>query len=659
MQLSCSTKEEDNVDLAVNLVREAASAGAQVILLPELFAGHYFPQEQDATHFDLARPADPRENEFLAVFQNLSAELDVCLPISFFEKCNQAYFNSVAVFDGGDLLGIYRKTHIPDGPGYTEKFYFSPGDTGFKVFNTRFCKLSVLICWDQWFPEAARCCCLQGAELILYPTAIGSEPRDPTCFSRPHWQRTQQGHAAANLTPIIVANRIGTEKEIHFYGGSFIADATGEIVQQFSEEQQTGVLLHTFDLDAVAKQRRGWGVFRDRRPEHYGAIASLTGLTGTGGSAPETRSKEASSVPTMPAEWAEHAACWMAWPHKKSIWRKGAVPAQRQVAAVALAIAEHEPVRMLVIKEELPAALQALPPGCGVELIPAAYDDIWLRDSGPSFVVSRGELGAVEWAFNGWGSGEEFGIDLKVENAVSGTVARLAGVTPGLRHSCAAVLEGGSFHIDGLGTVVTTEECVLNANRANKACPVRSRSALEAILRKYLGARKVIFLPRGVVGDEDTNGHVDNLCTFVKPGHVVLTWPEDETTAQYAVSREASEILTAAGLVVHRLVHPAPTMYYSQDDVDGLVPPSAGLEGLEGLPLRKVGTPLAASYINYYLCSGGRAVVMPRFGLPTDQVAADQLQALFPHARIVQVDAREILLGGGNIHCITQQQPKV
>ena len=358
----------------------------------------------------------------------------------------------------------------------------------------------------------------------------------------------------------------------------------------------------------------------------------------------------------MPAEWAEHAACFMAWPHKKTIWRKGAILAQKQVAAVALAIAEHEPVRMLVIMEELPAALQALPPGCGVELIPAAYDDIWLRDSGPSFVVSGGELGAVEWFFNGWGSGEEFGIDLKVENAVSGIIARIAGVAPERRYSCSAVLEGGSFHVDGQGTVVTTEECVLNANRSNAAFPVRTRSALEAIFREYLGAHNVIFLPRGVVGDEDTNGHVDNLCTFVKPGHVVLTWPDDETSAQHAVSRQASEILTAAGIVVHRLVHPSPTMFYSQDDVDSLVPLNR-TSGQE-LPLRKAGTPLAASYINYYLCSGSRAVVMPRFGLPTDQVAADQLQALFPHARIVQVDAREILLGGGNIHCITQQVPQ-
>jgi N-carbamoylputrescine amidase len=257
-QFSCTADEARNIELAESLIRSAAIAGAQVILLPELFASTYFCQLQEDEKFDLATPVE--NSVFLRHFQGLSAELDVVLPVSFFEVSKTAHFNSVAVFDGGQYLGTYRKSHIPDGPGYTEKYYFTPGNTGFKVFNTRFCKLSVLICWDQWFPEAARCCCLEGAELIFYPTAIGSEPNNPGLFSRPHWQRTQCGHSAANLTPIVVSNRIGTEDKITFYGGSFITDGLGEIVKQFQGEQQSGMLLQTFDLDELLKQRRAWRV---------------------------------------------------------------------------------------------------------------------------------------------------------------------------------------------------------------------------------------------------------------------------------------------------------------------------------------------------------------------------------------------------------------
>ena len=269
----------DNLGRAESLVREAAAKGAQVILIQELFASLYFCQDQKAEHFALAEPFEG--NPLIARMAKLAKELNVVLPVSFFERAGQAHFNSLAMVDaGGEVLGLYRKSHIPDGPGYQEKFYFNPGDTGFKVWKTKFGVLGVGICWDQWFPEAARAMALMGAEALLYPTAIGSEPPPaPPLDSRDHWRRVMQGHAAANVMPVIASNRIGTEKlstEITFYGSSFIADQTGALVKDMDRTGE-GVITAAFDLDAIANQRRSWGLFRDRRPDLYGALVTNDG----------------------------------------------------------------------------------------------------------------------------------------------------------------------------------------------------------------------------------------------------------------------------------------------------------------------------------------------------------------------------------------------
>jgi N-carbamoylputrescine amidase len=261
-------------------VREAARKGAQVVLLQELFETPYFCKDHLASHFGLARPVS--ENAVLGRFQALAKELGVVLPFSFFERAHNAYFNSLAMIDAdGDLLGVYRKSHIPEGPGYHEKYYFSPGDTGFRVWRTRYGTLGVGICWDQWFPEAARCMALMGAEVLLYPTAIGSEPHDPGIDSRDHWQRCMQGHAAANVMPLVASNRIGTERgqkyEMTFYGSSFIADPTGAKVVE-ADRTSEAVITASFDLGAVRAQRHAWGVFRDRRPELYAPILTLDGM---------------------------------------------------------------------------------------------------------------------------------------------------------------------------------------------------------------------------------------------------------------------------------------------------------------------------------------------------------------------------------------------
>lgn len=277
LQFSCSKDVQENINKAEKMVKEAADNGANIILLPELFERQYFCQEKRYDYYDYALPLE--KNPAVNRFKEVAKELGVVIPVSFYERDIDRLFNTVAMIDAdGRVLGIYRKTHIPDDHFYQEKFYFTPGDTGFKVFDTRFGCIGVGICWDQWFPETARCMAVQGAEMLLYPTAIGSEPILDVDSSG-HWRRVMQGHAAANLMPVVAANRIGVEtvepckenagqsSSLDFYGCSFIADATGDIIA--SAKQEETILYGEFDLDALKEDRLSWGLFRDRRPETY------------------------------------------------------------------------------------------------------------------------------------------------------------------------------------------------------------------------------------------------------------------------------------------------------------------------------------------------------------------------------------------------------
>ena len=281
VQMKCCKSVEKNIAHAEELVRQAAAKGAEIVLLPELFERPYFCQERRYEYYEYAQTAE--ENPAVRHFSRVAAELGIVIPVSFYEKEVNNTYNSIAVLDAdGKNLGVYRKTHIPDDHYYQEKFYFTPGDTGFKVFDTRFGTIGVGICWVQWFPETARCMALEGAELLFYPTAIGSEPI-LACDSMPHWRRCMQGHAAMNLMPVIAANRIGREEvkpcvenggqesSLIFYGSSFITDETGKLLQTASRDQEE-ILTETFDLDELAAKRLEWGLFRDRRPKCYGRI---------------------------------------------------------------------------------------------------------------------------------------------------------------------------------------------------------------------------------------------------------------------------------------------------------------------------------------------------------------------------------------------------
>jgi N-carbamoylputrescine amidase len=274
IQTSYGEDMQANIDKTIHYIREAAAKGAHIILPSELFQGQYFCTSQEEIWFSSAYPV--KEHPCIKQLQPIAKELQIVLPVSFFEHDAQHYYNSVAIIDAdGTILGVYRKSHIPDGPGYQEKYYFRPGDTGFKAWQTRYAKIGVGICWDQWFPECARAMMLQGAELLLYPTAIGSEPYDTSLNTSAPWQRAMQGHAVSNAVPVIAANRIGTEtlygQSQNFYGHSFIADQAGELVKHMNQIEE-GVITHSFDLDKIRSYRASWGFFRDRRPDLYNKI---------------------------------------------------------------------------------------------------------------------------------------------------------------------------------------------------------------------------------------------------------------------------------------------------------------------------------------------------------------------------------------------------
>jgi N-carbamoylputrescine amidase len=271
LQLAFTDSVEDNIAAVAGLVREAAGLGAKLVLPPELFEGLYFCRTQDEAHFARALPVG--EHPAVRAMQALAAELKVYIPTSFFEAEGHHHYNSLAMIDDqGAVMGVYRKSHIPDGPGYSEKFYFRPGNTGFRTFGTRYGTVGPAVCWDQWYPETARSLMLQGAEILLFPTAIGAEPHDPDLDTSRMWRRAMIGHAVSNVVPVVAANRIGTEHGQRFYGHSFICDERGDILAEFGDTE-TGVLTATLDLEQARKHRAAFGFFRDRRPDLYGRIA--------------------------------------------------------------------------------------------------------------------------------------------------------------------------------------------------------------------------------------------------------------------------------------------------------------------------------------------------------------------------------------------------
>ncbi len=620
VQMALDDDPAANMARAVALTREAAARGAQVVCLPELYRSRYFPRELER---DVHHLAETIPGESTAVFGTLARELETVIILPLFEVHDGCYYNSAAVLDAdGSLLGTYRKIHIPHDPFFYERSYFAPGDLGYRVFDSRYLRLAVLICYDQWFPEAARAVTLQGADAIFYPTAIGYLDGDPLPAQDwlSAWTTVQRGHAIANGVHVVAVNRTGREHEIRFWGNSFVCDAFGRTLAQAGEDET--VLLATVDVALNERIRQGWGFLNSRRPETYAPLAISQ-------AEPSPRGLGFA----MPAEWERHIATWLAWPHDRETFaRLDAVEAT--YLQLIDALHRQETVELLVTDGAMRERVERLLQVRGVDMDRVRchvcdYADVWLRDSGPTFVANRAtpEVAMVDWVFNAWG--EKYPALLK-DGLLPDLVQRALGLR---RFRAHLVLEGGALDSNGASTILTTEDCLLNPNRN----PGLTKADVEQYLAGYLGAQHVIWLRGGLAGD-DTDGHVDNLARFVGPTTVVCAVAEPGDENEAALAENLARLQRAADQAGRPL------------ELIPLPLPDPVLCG-DGPERRR----LPASYLNFYVANG--VVLVPVYGSAKDQIAVDTLARAFPGREVIPIDCRALVEGFGAIHCITQQQP--
>jgi agmatine deiminase len=622
---------DENIKKACRNAEAAARDGALIICLPELYYTRYFPQHPGQDASPLAENIPGRST---GIFSALAREHQVVIIVPVFERAPDGkYYNAAVVIDAdGSISEPYRKVHIPQDPGFFEKGYFYPGN-GYKVFSTRYGRIAVLICFDQWFPEAARCVALDGAEIIFYPTAIGhpgpSEPEEGNWQDA--WELIQRSHAIANSVHVVAVNRAGTEGATRFFGGSFVADAFGKVLARAGDGEET-LIVHV-DLSMNADVQNSWGFFRNRRPETYSRIG--VPFPGNDGAFPALRPGDTPRNRGfhMPAEWEPHEAVWISWPH--NTWTFPDLPGVEQVYyAFIQQIYTSERVEIFVPSAVIHRKVRSKLRELGVDLERVTlhtneYSDVWIRDYGPTFVVNHPlhKIAMVRWNFNAWGNKYEDQLrDGKIPSMMNRRL-NLPMFEPGI------VMEGGSFDTNGRGTLLTTRACLLNPNRN----PDLSADEIEEHLREYLGIEKIIWLNDGIVGD-DTDGHVDDIARFVGPSTVVCGYESDITDANYSALHDNYEILRQSAdqegrpLTVVKLPMPGKVV-----DNDG-----------ERYP---------ASYTNFYI--GNTIVIVPVFSDPNDSVALEILEGLFPGRTVVGVNARALVEGYGTFHCATQQQPRL
>jgi agmatine deiminase len=628
IQMRVGEDPGDNLERALQAAGEAAGMGAEIICLPELFRTRYFPQSECA---DLLQISETIPGESTRAFSALARRHHVVIIVPVFEQGESGAFHNTAVVidrDGG-ILPAYRKVHVPFDPLFYEKHYFVPGDS-FRVYETDPARFAVLICYDQWFPEAARAAALMGAEVIFYPTAIGwigGEAIPAGGDWQGAWETVQRGHAIANGIHVAAVNRVGQEGDLAFWGGSFAADAFGNVIARAGDGEE--ILVADLDLSMNQEVREGWGFLRNRRPDTYGILTSPIGREyPSPKDIPGTPGKLGFS---LPAEWEPHDSVWLAWPHDPETFSD--IPAVEEAyLGIISALIPGEKVNLLVRDRAMERRVRdmlhraRIDPG-QVNLFPFDYADVWFRDYGPAFVVNRADhaLGMVAWEFNAWG-GKYPGLirDNRIPSCMNGWLG-LPLFRPGI------VLEGGSIDVNGRGTVLTTEQCLLNPNR-NPGLP---GGEVESSLKEFLGASTVIWLKGGIAGD-DTDGHIDDVARFVNPTTVVYAVEEDEEDENYRILLENERILEGAR------------------DQDGnpltIIPmPMPGRLGEGGR--------LPASYLNFFI--GNRVVLLPLFSDPNDEKALGILREVFPEKKVTGIDCRALVEGMGAIHCITQQQPRV
>ncbi|HQE97138.1 MAG TPA: agmatine deiminase family protein, partial [Methanothrix sp.] len=568
-------------------------------------------------------------------FSSLARELSLVIIVPIFEKDEAVYYNSLAVIDAdGSLLPVYRKVHIPHDPLFYEKSYFSPGDE-IRIYDTRYGRIAGLICFDQWFPEAARLAALAGAEIIFYPTAIGwirgqEEPEEGDWHDA--WETVQRGHAIANSVCVAAVNRVGREEELIFWGGSFVCDCFGKILARASSSEEE-VLVVPLDLCKNRTVRESWGFFRCRRPDLYWPLIEMVREREAAGGAEGWEETPRSLGYHMPGEWEKHEAIWLAWPYDLDSFPE-IEAVEDAYAAMIRAIHKSEIVNLLVrneiMQDQLIDRLKREKVDLGrIHFHIISYADVWFRDYGPIFVVDRdrrsreGRMAAVSWIFNAWGEKyPELMADVAIPDLINQDL-NIRLFRPGI------VLEGGSIDVNGCGTLLTTEQCLLHENRN----PYLRREEIEGYLREYLGVSKIIWLKEGIAGD-DTDGHVDDIARFVDPVTVLCAYEDDPEDENYLPLKHNYELLC------------------QETDQDGRplkvikLPMPARLGAERRLP---------ASYANFYI--GNDAVLVPVFGDKNDGRALQIIQEAFPERAVVGISCREMVAGLGAVHCVSQQQP--
>jgi len=621
IQTAVSDDPDHNLKHALDMAGLAISKGARIISLPELYRAPYFLQYEDT---DASAYAETIPGQSTEAFSALAREHGAVIILPIYERAASGeYYNSAVVIDadGRVLFPAYRKVHLHNDPPIYDKRYVRAGDR-YRLYDTRCGRIAVLISNDQWFPEAARAVALRGAELIFYPSAIGRAVADEPFKGdwREAWEIVQRSHAIANGIHIATVNRVGEEGGIRFFGSSFIADAFGNVIARASDADEE-VLVAEVDLSMNEVARERWNFFRDRRPETYRALIRRF---------PPDKTPHALGY-RMPAEWEPHDAVWLAWPYDREMFPDLAAVEWSYVEIIA-ALRRSETVNLLVTGEQMRTRVEAMlhedgVDASGVRFQILDYADVWFRDYGPTFVVNRRteSLAMVHWNFNAWG--EKYPALVKDSQIplIMNRDLNLPVFTPGI------VLEGGSVEVNGAGTAIVTESCLLNPNRN----PRGTREDIEAYLEAYLGVGHVIWLKQGIAGDE-TDGHVDNIARFVNPTTVLCVIEEDRDDENYAPLKENYEILR------------------SSTDQDGkpltVIPlPTPGRVGGE--------VRLPASYANFYI--GNTVVLVPTFKHPNDVTALTRIRQAFPGRKVIGIDCTALVEGLGGIHCITLQQPSV
>ncbi|MBP2133719.1 agmatine deiminase [Methanomicrobium sp. W14] len=634
IQTEVSDNTDCNIKKTLLLAEEALKKGAKIICLQELFSTPYFPQYENN---DAEKYAESIPGKATNVFSELAKKYHAVIVLTVYEKAddNRHYNSAIVINSDGTLMPAYHKVHIPYDPLFYEKDYFYPGDS-YQVYDTIYGKIGVLICYDQWFPEAARNLALNGAEIIFYPTAIGyiSGLKDTAEGDwKNAWMTVQRGHAISNSVYVAAVNRTGREGELEFWGNSFLCDPFGNITAEAGDKDE--IVLADIDFSLNRDIREGWGFLKNRRPETYDTLTKpVEGRFLSEGYTCNPKKRQDTPKKLgyrMPAEWERHDAVWLCWPYDiETFFDIESV--EKTYTAVVSWISSGEMVNLLVKDENMRDKVRKIlfdagcPPG-KINFFVQEYADVWIRDYGPVFVVNRDKksIAAVDWVFNAWGGKYE---DLKSDNVIPSALSKILQLNlfhPGI------ILEGGSIDVNGKGSLLTTRQCLLNKNRN----PHLKKEEIEEYLDEYLGAENVIWLEQGITGD-DTDGHIDDVARFVNQNTIICAVEENPDDENYEILRKNFEILKN-----------------SKDE--------------SGSPLNVIKVPmpgrvdskiaLPASYTNFYIGNG--IVIVPVFKTKNDSKALEIIRNAFPDRKVVGIDCRMMVYGLGTIHCVSQQQPSV